>query len=104
MRAAFWKIAGVFVVSLICVEVFLWNTAAAEDTQPAQRAVEPTPSTPRTAAVRKPATPQEKTGNPYPIPATPQTPGQRRIEGIKYDTAGKWRWRENRNFLWKAEN
>ena len=64
MRAAFWKIAGVLVVSLISVEVFGWNTATAEDAQPAQLAVEPTPSTPRTAAVRKPATPQPEIGAP----------------------------------------
>lgn len=64
MRAAFWKIAGVLVVSLIGVEVFWWNTATAEDAQPAQLAVEPTPSTPRTAAVRKPATPQPEIGAP----------------------------------------
>ena len=64
MRAAFWKIAAVLVVSSIGMEVLLWNTATAEDTQPAQRAVEPTPSTPRTAAVRKPATPQPEIGAP----------------------------------------
>ena len=64
MRAAFWKVAGVLVVTLIGVEIFLWNTATAQDTQPTQRAVEPTPSTPRTAAVRKPAMPQQEIGVP----------------------------------------
>jgi hypothetical protein len=64
MRVAFWKVAGVLVVSLLGVEVFLWNTASAEDTQPSQRAVESTPSTPRTPAVRKPATPQQEIGVP----------------------------------------
>lgn len=62
MRAAFWKVAGVLVVVLLGVEVFLSNTAVAEDTQPSQRAVEPGPSTTGTAAVRKPATPQQEIG------------------------------------------